>query len=65
MCVSLKHTSKLLHTRFKDKCDSVYCTSVRGFREAEEGSFERPKSNEQFDTLKPPEVYLWRPHRRL
>ena len=31
-----------------------------------EGSFERPGSNEQVDTIKPSEVYLWRPkHRRF
>ena len=45
--------------------NSFNCTSVRGFIEAQEFSFERPESNEQVNTLNPLVLYLWTQYRRL
>ena len=50
---------------FKDKCECLSSSSIEGSTEAQEGSFERPESNKQAESLKPLEVHLWRPYRRL
>ena len=57
----------LCHLRgaFKDKCECLSSSSIEGPTEAQEGSFERPESNKQDEIVKPPEVHLWRPYRRL
>ena len=43
-----KYFSTNIRGEFKDKCDSVCCTSVGGFTEAQEGSFNKSESKQHF-----------------